>query len=309
MTSQQVFWTTRFLIGFCLLLLAGSGMPSLLVVPAADGPQQTLLDVLVGSVGFVAAFRSIGPLIRSLADDAELRRGWGGHQQRAFANASTAQQVHDLLLQVAATDGEVTNADKALVQTFLLRTFTDPRVQQQLRSWQGTTAAGDGRRTPLPALARTVGRGLDAGERATVYSWCCLIALQSRTFQPATRDGLQAIANSFRLGEAEAHLLFLFAHQMQRDRPHDNRERGSANQRTRSRQQEAPRPRPTPTRARALETLGLPAGATAEQIRKRHRELVRRFHPDRHRHLGEVAQREATERFRRIQQAYEQLGG
>jgi curved DNA-binding protein CbpA len=59
--------------------------------------------------------------------------------------------------------------------------------------------------------------------------------------------------------------------------------------------------------AAALATLGLPADATPEQIRKRHRELVRRFHPDAQPNLGPVAQREATERFTAIQRAYETL--
>ena len=53
--------------------------------------------------------------------------------------------------------------------------------------------------------------------------------------------------------------------------------------------------------------LGLPANASAAQIRRRHRELVRKFHPDAQPNLGEAAQREATERFRSIQRAYELL--
>jgi DnaJ-domain-containing protein 1 len=69
-----------------------------------------------------------------------------------------------------------------------------------------------------------------------------------------------------------------------------------------------PRRRPrTRADARAPDTAGLPVDATPAQIRKRHRELVRKFHPDAQPHLGPVAQREATERFTAIQRAYETL--
>ena len=61
------------------------------------------------------------------------------------------------------------------------------------------------------------------------------------------------------------------------------------------------------TRVDALAALGLPAHATEAQIRRRHRELVRKFHPDAQPNLGEAAQKEATERFRAIQRAYEVL--
>ncbi|MGB3967311.1 MAG: J domain-containing protein, partial [Planctomycetota bacterium] len=67
------------------------------------------------------------------------------------------------------------------------------------------------------------------------------------------------------------------------------------------------RPRVAETREQALAVLDLPADATPEQIRKRHRELVRKFHPDAQPSLGPIAQREATERFTAIQRAYETL--
>lgn len=49
------------------------------------------------------------------------------------------------------------------------------------------------------------------------------------------------------------------------------------------------------------ETLGLPIGASAEQIRKRYRELVRRYHPDVN------PSPNAKEQFLRIQEAYQVL--
>jgi DnaJ-class molecular chaperone len=47
--------------------------------------------------------------------------------------------------------------------------------------------------------------------------------------------------------------------------------------------------------------------ATPAAIRQRHRVLAKTFHPDRHIHLGEAAAKEAAERFREVQRAYEML--
>jgi DnaJ-domain-containing protein 1 len=68
-----------------------------------------------------------------------------------------------------------------------------------------------------------------------------------------------------------------------------------------------PGPAPEQSRRRALEILGLDEHADRSAIRRRHRELVKKFHPDRHSHLGETAARAAAERFRAVQEAYELL--
>ena len=54
-----------------------------------------------------------------------------------------------------------------------------------------------------------------------------------------------------------------------------------------------------------LESLEEEAKELKDEIRSRHRELVKVHHPDAHAHLGPVAAQEATERFREIQSAYE----
>lgn len=54
--------------------------------------------------------------------------------------------------------------------------------------------------------------------------------------------------------------------------------------------------------AQALETLGLPANADAKAIKRRYRELVKRYHPDKN-----PDNPKAVERFRVIAQAYSVL--
>lgn len=81
--------------------------------------------------------------------------------------------------------------------------------------------------------------------------------------------------------------------------------------RTRSRaEQQGPPPSRKPLldlRKRALLALGLDEHADAHAIRRRHRELVLAFHPDRQLHLPPEQQAAAAERFHEIQRAYEFL--
>jgi DnaJ like chaperone protein len=65
---------------------------------------------------------------------------------------------------------------------------------------------------------------------------------------------------------------------------------------------------PPPDRtAAALAELGLEAGTSRAEIRKRWRDLSKQHHPDRVTHLGEEFRRTAEERMRRINAAYDTL--
>jgi len=151
-----------------------------------------------------------------------------------------------------------------------------------------------------------IARDLEPGERGTIYSWSCLVAFADGALRAEEFRVLQQVATG--LGLAPHHAMFLFEFAQQAARRSQRATGAPRNGRPQMPPPQPPPPRGTP-RERALATLGLPPDATLEAIRHRHRELVRRFHPDAHRTLGPVALREATERFVAIQRAYEELGG
>jgi len=57
----------------------------------------------------------------------------------------------------------------------------------------------------------------------------------------------------------------------------------------------------------AYEILGVPSDAPASVVKKAYRELAGKYHPDKVAHLGEEFRVLAEERFKEIQQAYEQI--
>jgi hypothetical protein len=53
--------------------------------------------------------------------------------------------------------------------------------------------------------------------------------------------------------------------------------------------------------------LEIPPGASKEEIKAAYRRLAAKYHPDKVQHLGKEFQKLAEERFKEIQQAYDQL--
>jgi len=57
----------------------------------------------------------------------------------------------------------------------------------------------------------------------------------------------------------------------------------------------------------AYKILEIDRTATISEIKKAYRNMVKKYHPDKLQHMDEVYQKGAEEKFRKVQQAYEQL--
>ena len=61
------------------------------------------------------------------------------------------------------------------------------------------------------------------------------------------------------------------------------------------------------SQANAYKILEIEKGASPQTIKKAYRKMAKKFHPDKVQHLGEAHQKGAEEKFRKVQEAYEQL--
>ena len=61
------------------------------------------------------------------------------------------------------------------------------------------------------------------------------------------------------------------------------------------------------SQANAYKILEIEKGASPQAIKKAYRKMAKKFHPDKVQHLGEAHQKGAEEKFRKVQEAYEQL--
>lgn len=287
--STLSFWVGRFALGVGLLTAAGLGVvPRILHLRDPMG----IATLFLGCLGFYIAMNAVAPMTRLYSFRSRTRREWSDAARRAWDRASLPRRIFYLLSAVAQADGPVTASERELVRTFLLPRF--PIHEHELRTWERQPLQVDDR----VGLAARIAVSLDEAELDTLFCWCAMVAFADGRFRPDEHEALHEIARGLDIPQPRARMLFHLARAQFLAGSH------------RAGGQQGPRAepeRPANARIDALAVLGLPANASAAQIRRRHRELVRKFHPDAQPNLGEAAQREATERFRSIQRAYELL--
>lgn len=288
--STLQYWRQRFAIGVLLIVVAGTNaLTKVLHVPDHIG----ILRLSLGLFGFWFAFTATAPLARALTASARLRVKWNEGARDTFARASLPRRIFYLLAAVAEADAPMSAAEREAVRHFVRERFVDPVHAEELRAWESQ---------PFPindrvGLAARIGQSLDDTELDSLFCWCCLVAFADGRFGESEHLALQEVAKGLAIAGPRARMLFHLA-RAQFLRGDRRGEQGGPH---------PDRPSPADARAQAFAVLDLPPTATPEQIRKRHRELVRKFHPDAQPSLGPVAQREATERFTAIQRAYETL--
>lgn len=283
--STLRYWVLRFLAGIVLLAMAGLGVFQRLL----PGNPLGIATILPGFAGFYMALSSITPIVLLLTVEARTRRAWGEVAHEAFERASLPRRVYYLLAAVAEIDGPMSPAERETVRLFVRERFLGQETDDELRLWEAQPVHV----TDRAGLAARIAFGLDPAERDSLFCWCCLVAFADRNYREPEHRALQEVARGLGIASSRARLLFHLAkaQHMRGERP----------------QQPGRKAHGLDDKTRALSVLGLPADASADAIRRRHRELVRRFHPDAQPNLGPIAQKEATERFQEIQRAYEIL--
>lgn len=288
--SSVHHWLLRFAVGAALIAAAGTGV--FLHLLGGENPLG-MATILPGLAGFFLALSSITPLVRLMTMEARTRRAWTEAAATAFARASLPRRVYYLLAAVAEADGPMSDAERATVRHFVLERFAEPIDPDSLQTWEAQPLSI----TDRIGLAARIAPQLDETELDSLFCWCCFVAFADGNYREPEHRALQEVAKGLGLDAGRARMLFHLARaQFLGGQTTGNRERPRSEPAT-----------PADARLRALDVLGLPADATIDTIRKRHRQLARQFHPDAQPSLGPVAMREATERFQQIQRAYEVL--
>lgn len=293
--STLQYWLSRFVFGLVLLVAAGSGMiQRSLRLPDSLG----LISLGFGLLGFHLALTAVGPVTRLSSYRQRTRKTWGDAARSQFDRASLPRRIFYLLSAVAEADGPMGPPEREVVRQFLLERFDDPVQSHEIRSWEMQPLQVK----DLIGLAARIATSLDEAELDTLFCWCALVAFADGKFRPDEHRALADVARGMGITAGRARMLFHLARAQFLAGAGGQQRQGRRQQ-----QQQEPGPRPVHARGDALAALGLPVNASAEQIRRRHRELVRKFHPDAQPNLGPVALKEATERFQAIQRAYEVL--
>ncbi|MEO0480733.1 MAG: DnaJ domain-containing protein [Planctomycetota bacterium] len=284
-----------------------------------DAGFMTIVGFFVALTSTRWAFQGFKQLLGVAVAEQNWRRMGGARTGPGSRASNLPRQIFLLLFSVAESDGTAGPNERQLVREFVLERFRDPAVARDLLGWKAEALRGE----QLAGLVHQLRARLSRSECETVFFWCCAVTLIDEKFNQQEQETLQTVSKAFDIPGEYARVVFqnakarilagrAFREAQQRafrggfqggfhgGGAHGGGSYGGGGQSYSTGSQGL-------DQRRAYEVLGLDNGASLDQVRARHRELVKKHHPDRHRHLGKVAQEEASERFREVQQAYEFL--
>ena len=243
------------------------------------GPIGGLIGFLIGSAyDSFAGSAQIGDGKRDGSGNAS---GYNANYRRSYGGATTAEDYRQgqrnsfmmsLLVLVAAVikaDGKVSEAEMANVRSFIRTNF-------------GDQAAGEADSIVRQLMARDI-NVYQVGAQIKMYmNYSQRLQLFQYLVQLAQCDGmvqsevdvLESIAAAIGLSNTDRDSLL-------------NMYRRSADS--------------------AYKVLGIDAGATDDEVRKAYKRMALKYHPDKVATLGEDVQKAAEEKFKNVQQAYEQI--
>lgn len=279
-------------------------------------PNLFLAGVIVSVISVRATISGFRQLMNVVAAEANWRTLGARRTAGTRDTTNLPRRVFALLFSVAEADGSAGQTERQLVRQFVLERFRDPAVARDLMAWNATPLAGE----ELDGLIHEIRATLSRSECETVFFWCCCVTLIDERFNQTEQEILQQVSKAFGIDPNYARTVFLnakariLAGRAWREASEESYWQGRNGRAGAGGSgggyggsRAGPTTNPASDRRRAFQVLGLEPGASLDEVRSRHRELVKKHHPDRHRHLGEVAQEEAGERFREVQEAYETL--
>lgn len=269
-------------------------LTAVLIGVRAVGTPWALSAFPIVALGVYMASHAFARLSRIHVVERELLARARADFAREFRRSTLPRQVYWLLLAIAEADGSAGTPERELVRQFILDRFPPDDVRDIARWHEERLTSAQ-----IGPLARSMRETLSRSETETLFFWACLVTFADQRFNDRERDALRHASSGLGLDPQQARRIFWHAKHSYLGRgDHDG---GAFHQGA------ARASRPTSARQRALEILGLDETAGPDQVRARYRLLAKKFHPDRHIHLGEAAAREAAARFREVQAAYEEL--
>ena len=236
------------------------------------GPIGGLLGFLAGSVFDSVSGKQIGD-----GGATYTRRTYsdGGSSSSSTDESRTGQRnsfMMSLLVLSAAVikaDGKVNSSELSRVKSMIRNNFGD-EAASQAENIVRQLMAKDINVYQVGAQIRTY---MNYSQRLQLFQY--LVQVASRDgMVPAELDVLDSIASAIGLSNTDRDSLLSMYRQSQDS---------------------------------AYKILGIEPGATDDEVRKAYKKMALKYHPDKVATLGEDVQKAAEEKFKKVQQAYEQI--
>lgn len=236
---------------------------------------------LTGPLGGVIGF-ALGSLIDG-ATDLQQRNGTrpsgqrstGGQQQGRTQHATAGDVAMSLVVLTAAVmkaDGQATQRELGHARIFFNRQFGPQHAAELLRLLRDMLQ----RTIPLKEVCEQMRTHLAHAERLQLLHYLIGLAHADGSLDRAEKQVIQDIAFYFGVSEKDlASLHAMFGVRV--------------------------------TTNSAYAVLEVDAKASDDEVKKAYRRMVVKHHPDKVAHLGEQFQKDAAEKFRKVQEAYERI--
>ncbi|MBP5306526.1 MAG: TerB family tellurite resistance protein [Paludibacteraceae bacterium] len=234
--------------------------------------------VLFGPIGAIIGY-IIGSMLNDGTNAAKEIPGDNKRQytRNTYSNRDTAGNdfLISLLVLMAAVmkaDGRVVKSELNVVKSFLLRTYGERKALDALQILKGLLAKNY---DPKP-IARQIGRQMNYSSRLELLNLLLSIAVSDGQFSEAEKQLLITIGYSMSLNEADINSLLSIK---QKNNDTDW----------------------------AYKILEINPSATDDEVKKAYRRMAMKYHPDKVNSLGEEMKKQATEKFRAVNEAYNHI--
>jgi DnaJ like chaperone protein len=249
-------------------------------------------------IGFVVGrFRGamigffLGALLNELFQNKTREQGSFNSQRRnSYQNQQSALDFELNLLKLSAivitADGSTSQKELDYVRMEFVRMFGKSRANQIFNLFKKEK----NRNNSLQEICAKIRQGMPAAVRSQLLHYLFKIALADGTISNKEVHVIAQIAQQLRIPEREFFAIkAMFMHQQQNKHSSSHMRPSNYSLKT------------------AYTILEIDINATDSEVKKAYRSLVKKYHPDKLQHLGEVHVKAAEEKFKTIQEAYEKI--
>ena len=221
-----------------------------------------------GAIGSMFDNISSGQKI-SGAENGNRRQNWQQNRQQ-MSQRDFYSSLLVLIAAVMKADGVVKKSELDYVKRYLLSSFGENNATQLLHALRDVLQKD----IPLTQVCSEIRQNMPYASRLELLHLLYAIAQSDGSIDKSELDVIQTIANGLGISSADAESI--------KATFYDDLES-------------------------AYTVLEISSSATDDEVRKAYKKMAVKYHPDKVSHLGEDVQRSATEKFKKINEAYEKI--
>lgn len=239
------------------------------------GPIGALLGILAGSV--IDSYIGVSNQLPEGDSSSQQSRSQTQRQYAGTRGYSAEEQRNSFLVSllvlsaaVIKADGRTLQSELDYVKDFVRRNFGEDTVPQAMRMLEQFTRQD----VNIYEVGPQIARYMNYSQRLQLFHYLVQIAMADGEFHKREKSVLEAIGSTISLNNTDINSVISMFYK---------------------------------ETSAAYSVLGISSSATDEEVRTAYRKMAMKNHPDKVATLGPDVQKAAAEKFRQVQEAYEEI--